>query len=110
MTDVKTVTVQLDAPVTVGEKTYASLTFRKMKAKDLVAQDLVKGEQRQSMALFASMAGVPIGVIEELDVDDYEKLALEVAPLLGKSAMAAMAAVKAAQTAAAETLSTPSPS
>ncbi|WP_018183981.1 phage tail assembly protein [Kaistia granuli] len=86
----KTVTVSLDEPVSHDGKTYASLTLRKMKAKDLVAGDLVTGDTRRAFAIFASMAGVPIGVIEELDVDDFERLGQEAAPLMGKSAQAAM--------------------
>jgi hypothetical protein len=84
------VTVSLDEPVTHDGKLYASLTLRKMKAKDLVAGDLVTGDTRRAFAIFASMAGVPIGVIEELDVDDFERLGREAAPLMGKSAQAAM--------------------
>lgn len=92
MSDRKTVTVTIegDPPVHDG-KTYTSLTLRKMKAKDLVAADLVQGEARKGFALFASMAGVPIQVIEELDMDDLEKLGREAAPLMGKSALAAIA-------------------
>jgi hypothetical protein len=95
-----TKTVTLTEPVTHDGKSYPSLTLRKLKAKDLVAGDLVQGETRKAFAIFASMAGVPIQVIEELDVDDFELLGREAAPLMGKSAAAAMAkapADKAAQ-------------
>ncbi len=95
MSDKKTVTVPLDQPVEHGEKTYASLTLRKMKAKDLVAGDLVSGDTRKTFAIFASMAGVPIQVIEELDMDDFEKLGREAAPLMGKSAKAVAAKLEA---------------
>lgn len=99
MADKKTVTVPLDSPVEHDGKTYASLTFRKMKAKDLVAGDLVAGEARKSFAVFASMADIPIQVIEELEMDDFEKLAEAVTPLMGKSAAAAATAqAKAAAT------------
>lgn len=81
-------------PVTFGSKTYKDLTFRKMKAKDLVAGDLVTGEARKGMAYFASMADVPIGVIEELDVDDFERMSEEVAPLMGKSSQEALRRAK----------------
>lgn len=89
MSEKKMITVTLGEPVEHDGKTFASLTLRKMKAKDLVAGDLVNGDVRKSFAIFASMAGVPIQVIEELDVDDFEKLGLEAAPLMGKSARAA---------------------
>lgn len=65
-------------------KTYKTLTLRKMKAKDMVAADLVQGETRKAFAIFASMAGVPIQVIEDLDADDFIRLGQEAAPLMGK--------------------------
>ena len=101
MSDKKTITVTLAEPVEHDGKPYASLTLRKMKAKDLVAGDLVTGDTRKTFAIFASMAGVPIQVIEELDVDDFEKLGREAAPLMGKSAKAAAAKLEKAE---AETL------
>jgi phage FluMu protein gp41 len=90
-----TVTVTLATPVKVGEKEYASLTFRKAKAKDLIASDAVSGEARKSMALYASMGDVPIKVIEELDLDDFEDVSEKVVPLMGKKATAAAAKLAA---------------
>ncbi|EYD71816.1 phage tail assembly protein [Limimaricola hongkongensis] len=82
----KSLTVTLEEPVEHKDKTYTSLTFRRGKAKDFVAMDAVKGEMRKSMALFASMAGVPLPVIEELDTEDFVKVGKEVAVLMGNSA------------------------
>lgn len=90
----QTITFTPESPITYNEKSYPSLTLRKMKAKDLVAGDLVSGETRKSFAIIASMAGVPIGVIEELDVDDFERLSEVAVPLMGKSAMAASTAAR----------------
>lgn len=90
-----TVTFTPSEPITYNEKPYPVLSLRKMKAKDLVAGDLVDGDTRKSLAILASMAGVPIGVIEELDVDDFERLSDVAVPLMGKSAKAAMEAAKA---------------
>lgn len=95
MTDKTSVTVMLGQAVEHDGKTYASLTLRKMKAKDMVAGDLVTGDTRKAFAIFASMAGVPIQVIEELDVDDFETLGREAAPLMGKSARLAAAKLAA---------------
>lgn len=81
----KTLTVTLDEPVEYKGQTYESLTFRRAKAKDFVAMDVVKGETRKSMALFASMAGVPLPVIEELDAEDFAKVGMETRILMGKS-------------------------
>lgn len=90
----QTATFTPSEPVIFNEKSYPALTLRKMKAKDLVAGDLVSGETRKSFAIIASMAGVPIGVIEELDVDDFERLSEVATPLMGKSAQAAIAAAR----------------
>ncbi|WP_299480915.1 phage tail assembly protein [uncultured Paracoccus sp.] len=91
MSDKKTITFTLEAPVEHDGQTYTTLTLRKMKAKDLVAADLVNGNLRKSLAIFASMAGVPIMVMEELDTDDFNRLGREAAPLMGKLAVKAMA-------------------
>jgi len=91
MSDKKTITFTLETPVEHDGQTYTTLTLRKMKAKDLVAADLVNGNLRKSLAIFASMAGVPIMVMEELDTDDFNRLGREAAPLMGKLAVKAMA-------------------
>jgi len=89
-----TITFTPETPVTYNDKPYPVLTLRKMKAKDMVAGDLVTGESRKAFAVFASMANVPVGVIEELDIDDFERLSEVAAPLMGKSAMAAIKKAK----------------
>lgn len=81
----KTITVALESPVEFNGKTYTELTFHKRKVKHLAAMDLVKGETRKTAALYAAMANVPIQVIEEVDGDDFERLAKEILPLMGKS-------------------------
>ncbi len=91
MSGKKTITFTLETPVEHDGQTYTTLTLRKMKAKDLVAADLVNGNLRKSLAIFASMAGVPIMVMEELDTDDFNRLGREAAPLMGKLAVKAMA-------------------
>jgi hypothetical protein len=90
----QTTTFTPTEPITYNDKVYPALTLRKMKAKDLVAGDLVTGDMRKSFAILASMASVPIGVVEELDIDDFERLSEVAAPLMGKSARAAIKAAK----------------
>lgn len=85
------VEIALTTPVSFNGATFERLTMRKMKVKDLVAGDLATGDTAKTIAIFASMANVPIQVIEELDMDDFEQLSREAAPLMGKSAAAAMA-------------------
>jgi hypothetical protein len=43
------------------------------------------------MGILASMADVSIPVIAELDIDDFEAIGEATAPLMGKSAAAAIA-------------------
>lgn len=83
-----TVTVPLTEPVEYQGKRYTELTFRKLKVRDLTAADLVEGEVRKGIALFASNAGVPVGMIEEISVEDFERINREAQPLLGKPAAA----------------------
>jgi hypothetical protein len=92
--------IPLEEPVTVGtgdnEKTYKELVFaRKLKGKDLIAMDAVQGNTKKAFAMYASMAGVPLAVMMEIDSDTFEDLALEVAPLMGKRAMKHLKAAQA---------------
>lgn len=89
-------------PIVYNDKPYPVLTLRKLKAKDLVAGDLVQGETRKGFAILASMAGVPIGVIEEMEIDDLSRLNEVAAPLMGKSLAAAADAAKEKAKAAAQ--------
>lgn len=79
------VTFTPDTPPVHNGKSYPVLSMRKMKAKDLVSADLVAGDTRKVFAVIASMADVPIQVIEDLDGDDYDRLEELVKPLMGKS-------------------------
>lgn len=89
MTD--TVEVKLDYPVTFKDKTIDTLVFRRRKARDLVAMDAVKGDMAKTFALYASMCGQPLPVIEDLDGDDLDRVIELTAPLMGKTAAAATA-------------------
>jgi hypothetical protein len=86
-----TIEIQGDKPIHNGVE-LTHITLRKMKAKDLVSGDLVDGEARKSMAIFASMASVPLSVIEDLDIDDFNAIATRCASLMGKLAATAMGA------------------
>lgn len=83
-----TVEVKLDYPVTFKDKVIDTLTFRRRKARDLVAMDAVKGEMAKTFALYASMCGQPLPVIEDLDGDDLDKVIEATAGLMGKTAAA----------------------
>lgn len=89
-----TAMVQLGDPVTIGDKAYTAITLHRCRTKHLLAMDLVKGETRKAAALFASMAGVPLPVIEELTVDDFARVGEAAAPLMGNSGRKALAAAQ----------------
>lgn len=100
MTKVKPITFKLDEPIEIGEgddaQTFDQLIFkRKMKGKDLLAMDAVTGQVRKGFALYANMASVPMAVMEEMAADDYERLVVEVVPLMGKRGQAMLAAIEA---------------
>ena len=84
----ETIDVKLDYPVEHKGKTIEVLTFRRRKARDLLAMDAVKGEMAKTLALYASMCGQPLPVLEDLDGDDFERVVEATMPLMGKAAAA----------------------
>lgn len=80
-----TATYTLQSPVIVAGKTITELTFRKMKAKDLAAGDLVQGQTNKSFAILASMASTSLPVIGELDIEDLEGAQDIAAPFMGRA-------------------------
>lgn len=95
MSKPSTVTITLDYPVSHEGRDYTQLTFRRMKAKDTLVAEDEHNKVRSGYRLFATLAGVDLAVIEELDVEDLEKIGEGIGPLMGKSAAAAMKAAKA---------------
>jgi len=81
----KSITVDLEFPVTHEGREITSLTFRRMKARDALAGEGIENEVRAGYAIFATLAGVDVPVIEELDLEDLASIAEEVKPLMGKS-------------------------
>ena len=104
MSKPKTITFTPSAPIEAGGETYEKLTFQRMKTKHIVAMDKVQGEMRKTVVLFASMADVPLAVIEDLDMDDFERLSDEIVPLMGNSARSLAAKARAAAKAEDETV------
>ncbi|NDV88810.1 phage tail assembly protein [Aurantimonas aggregata] len=91
----KSVTVDLDFPVTFDGREIGSLTFRRMKAKDALVAEDEPNKARAGYLMFAALAGVDVAVTEELDIEDIEKVGEAIVPLMGKSARAAMEKAKA---------------
>lgn len=85
----QTVTVTLSEPVELKGVVTTELTFRKLKTGDLVAADSFSGEMAKLVAMLASMAETTIQTIQETSAEDFGRIVLEVAPLMGKSVQAA---------------------
>jgi hypothetical protein len=66
-------TIKLIEPVEFAGQTYTQLTFRKLKVKHMLDIDWteVKSPIAQFSAMAAASAGVDIGVIHELDMEDF---------------------------------------
>ena len=68
-------TIDLDRPVTVGGETVERLTMRAPKVRDMLAQDKLSGtDAEKEVRLFANLCEVAPAVIEELDLADYRRL------------------------------------
>ena len=97
----KSVTVNLEWPIDHDGREIASLTFRRMRAGDAFVAEGEENQARAGYLLFAALAGVDLAVIEKIDMEDMERVAEEVTPLMGKSAAEAIEAQKRAREASA---------
>jgi hypothetical protein len=66
-------TVKLNEPVEFAGQTYTQLILRKLKVKHMLEVSWEEGKSQieQYAALAAASAGVDVGVIHELDLDDW---------------------------------------
>jgi hypothetical protein len=79
------ITVTLKKPVEHNKTRFDEIVFkREVIGLDLVAMDAVQGETRKNYALYASLAGVPIQVIYNMNGSDIRKVAEAAAPVLGE--------------------------
>lgn len=72
-----TITVLLEYPIPSKMKDKdptSEITLRRPKGNDLMASDLVDGEQRKNLAVIASMAGKPLKIFGDMDSVDLERL------------------------------------
>ena len=81
-------TVPLLFPVTHEGVTYDQLTFRRMKARDGLTGEGETDQTRAGYRIFAELAGVPLDVILDLDMEDLAEVGAAVTPLMGKRAQA----------------------
>ncbi|HEV7293115.1 MAG TPA: phage tail assembly protein [Devosia sp.] len=86
----RSVTVDLAYPFEHEGREVKSLSFRRMKAKDALVAEGETNQAKAGYLLYAALAGVDVQIIEELDIEDLEKIGEAIIPLMGKSAAAAM--------------------
>lgn len=69
-------TIKLNEPVEFAGQTYTTLTFRKLKVKHMldINWDEIKGPIDQYAALASASSGVDLGVIHELEMEDFQKI------------------------------------
>jgi hypothetical protein len=67
-------TLKLTEPVEFAGQTYTQLTFRKLKVKHMleVNWDSMNNPIERYAALASASAGVDLGVIHELDMEDFD--------------------------------------
>jgi hypothetical protein len=72
----RTKTIKLTEPVEFAGQQYTSLTFRKLKVKHMleVNWEDAKSPIEQYANLAAASSGVDLGVIHELDLDDWNRV------------------------------------
>ncbi len=81
-------TIKLATPVEFGGKTYAELTFRKPKTRDMVTSEMAAknmGPQGQVVAMLACMADVPLPAMQETELEDLNNIISEMADFLGNA-------------------------
>ena len=76
--------IKLKHPVKDGDKEIAELQIRRIKVKDVLEVDRQAGTDLEKLVFLAHRAcRVPLEVIEELDAEDFGKIAEKVAGFLG---------------------------
>lgn len=80
---INSVTFVPSQPLEYAGKTYTELTFKRPKVGNLASMDAVDGELHKVLVFLASLSGVPVGAIEELDLEDLQRLAESIRPLTG---------------------------
>lgn len=64
-------TVTLSKPIEHAGKTIAEVTVRAPVLGDMLAADLVQGDQTKQAAIYASITGVPLPAFKQLSPGDY---------------------------------------
>jgi phage FluMu protein gp41 len=77
------ITVSLLSPITVGEVTIDSLTFREAEVGDLIEAADCKNEIERMAVMMAGVTGVSLPIIKKLKARDLKNIMSKVGSLLG---------------------------
>ncbi|MRN66536.1 phage tail assembly protein [Brucella sp. 10RB9213] len=80
----KTITVQLSTPINHDGKQISSITFKEPTARDACNADLVEGDFKKMLAIISGMAGLPLPILQDLPMREFNRIVKEVAPLMGE--------------------------
>ncbi len=82
-TETDEVIVPLSKPVTHGEATISSLTFREPTVGDLIVGDGFPGQLAKMTAILASISDTPLPAFKKIGAKDFSKIVDKTAGLLG---------------------------
>lgn len=83
MSEVGTVKVTLKTPITHNNVTYSELTFREAEIGDMMAADHFKTEFSGTIAVLASISGVPLPAFQKIKVSDMKNIIAQTAEQMG---------------------------
>lgn len=67
--------IKLSKPISHDGKTWDEVTVRPATLGDMLAADLVQGEQTKQAAIYASICGIPLPAFRQLAAPDYVTIA-----------------------------------
>jgi len=72
--------IELKHPFTVGELLVKEVTIQRPKTKDFIAVGTAPIESAAAdAALFSSLSGLPMSVVQQIDIDDWSVIRTELA-------------------------------
>ena len=81
----ETVTFPLTKPITNGETTITSLTFREATAGDACLADAVTGEFTKMLAILSGMCGQPLSVLKQIPIREMNLIVSKAEQLMGEA-------------------------
>jgi len=72
--------IELKRPFNVGELKVTEVTIQRPKTKDFIAVGTAPVDSAAAdAALFSSMSGLPMSVVDQIDIDDWSRIRTELA-------------------------------